>query len=107
MLDFLIAVIVLVNFPNKWALFGATASASILKSSLVKFGLRCFLVAISLDMLNVGLAKVGQLGNTCTPCRLLGDDACRRAVKNSVKLTGNVLHQAHCACSYIVTSTRN
>ena len=35
-------------------------SASIFKSSLVKFGLCCFLVAISLDMLNVGLAKVGQ-----------------------------------------------
>ena len=68
MLDLLLAVIVLVNFPHKLALFDATASASIFKSSLVKFGLRCFLVAILLDMLNVGLAKVGQLINTCTRC---------------------------------------
>ena len=76
MLDLLLAGIVLVNFPNKWALFDATASASIFKSSLVKFGLGCVLVAISRDMLNVGLAKVGQLSNTCTRCRLRGDDAC-------------------------------
>ena len=36
MLGLLLAVMVLVNFPNKWALFDATASASKLKSSLVK-----------------------------------------------------------------------
>ena len=43
MLDLLLAVIILVNFPNKWALFDATSSASIFKSSLVKFSLRLFL----------------------------------------------------------------
>ena len=107
MFDLLLAVIVLVNVPKKWALFDATASVSIFIFSLVKFGLRCFLVAISLDMLNVGLAKVGQLMNTCTRCRLRGDDSCRRAVKNSVEFTANVLHHAYCACSYIVSSTRN
>ena len=40
MLDLLLPVIVLVYFPNKWALFDATASASIFKYSLVKVGLR-------------------------------------------------------------------
>ena len=104
MLDFLLAVIVLVNFPNKWALCDATASASIFKSSLVKFGLHCLLVAISLDMLNVGLAKVGQLINACTRCRLRGDDACRRAVKNSVEFTANVLHQLFTIQSFTILS---